>query len=561
MFRRIGWQVLLVGIGFLVALSVLAYMATTYTTEFRPAPGGTYVEGVGGYPQSLNPLLSFYNDADSDVVALTFSGLTRLNLRGEIEPDLAVGWEIDASGITYTFRLNRNIVWHDGYPFTADDVIFTTELLQDPDYPGRPDIGELWRSVEVIGIDDYTVRFVLREPYAPFLDYTTIGIVPRHILSGVSAADLARVDFNREPVGTGPFRVMEVETEDGRIAAVTLKRFPRYHGRRSYLENVVLRFYPTSRAAFEAYQDGLVEGISRIPTSLLPEAFEEEDLALFTAPTPEMAMIYFNHVVTDTLPFNNANVRRALFQSLDRQAIVDDILMGQAVLPQTPLLPGTWAYTTEGVPTYPYDVERAQMLLAVAGWRRDAVTETLRNDAGIPFAFSLISSNDPQDLAIAQAVADQWAGLGISVTVEAVPPLALSGVLDSRAYEVALARLMIPGDPDPYPFWHETQALAGQGQNYAGFQNRRISEVIEQARITVRRDERIRLYQEFQQIFMDEVPALPLYVPVYTYALDVRVNGGQIGPLMSPGDRFLTIADWYVLQRRVVASQLQDGSQ
>jgi peptide/nickel transport system substrate-binding protein len=172
----------------------------------------------------------------------------------------------------------------------------------------------------------------------------------------------------------------------------------------------------------------------------------------------------------------------------------------------------------------------------------------------------MIASNDPQDQAVAQAVAEQWGTLGISVTVEPVPPLALSGVLDSRTYEVALARLMVPGDPDPYPFWHETQALAGQGQNYAGFQHRRISEVIEQARITVRRDERLRFYREYQQLFMEEVPALPLYVPVYTYALDVRVNGGQIGPLMSPGDRFLTIADWYVLQRRVVASQLQDGS-
>ncbi|MGC9348623.1 MAG: peptide ABC transporter substrate-binding protein [Anaerolineae bacterium] len=559
MFRRIGWQVLLVGIGFLVAASILAYMASTYTTEFRPAPGGTYVESVGGYPQSLNPLLSFYNDADNDVVALVFSGLTRLDMHGDVVPDLATGWEIEETGITYTFQLNRDVLWHDGYPFTASDVVFTTELLQDPDYPGPPDIGELWRSVEVTQIDRYTVQFVLREPYAPFLDYTTIGLLPEHILDGTTAADLTRLDFNREPVGTGPFRFSSLELGDGHISAVTLKRFSRYYGEDAFLETIVLRFYPTPRAAFEAYQDGLVEGVARITLDLLPEAFAAPDLRLYSASTSEMAMIYLNHLVTDTLPFADRRVRQALYYGLDREALVSDVMMGQAVLPQSPLLPGTWAYATEGVPSYDYDPAQAETLLSDAGWRRDAVTETLRNETGQPLSFSLAAANEPQNLAVARSVAEYWQRLGISVTVEAVPPLALSGVLDSRTYEAALARLVIPGDPDPYPFWHETQALPGQGQNYAGFRHRRMSELVEQARITVKRDERLQLYREFQQLFMEEVPALPLYVPIYTYAMDTRVNGGQLGPLMRPGDRFLTVSDWYVLQRRVVAAQ-QEGA-
>jgi peptide/nickel transport system substrate-binding protein len=531
-------------------------MATTYTTEFRPAPGGTYVESVGGYPQSLNPLLSFYNDADRDVVSLVFGGLTRLNMRGEVEPDLAVGWEIREPGITYTFSLNRNIVWHDGYPFTANDVVFTLSLLQDPDYPGPPDVGELWRTVEVTKIDDYTVQFVLREPYAPFLDYTTIGILPEHRLKGISAAELTRLDFNREPIGTGPFRLMEMELGEGHISSITLKRFPRYYGRGTFLENVILRFYPTPHAAYEAYQDGVVEGVARVPLDLLPEAFAEPNLRLFSAPTAEMTMIYLNELLTDTLPFDDVRVRRALYYALDRQALVDSVLMGQAVLPATPLIPGTWAYTTEGVPAYEQNLERAWELMSEAGWRRATITDSLRNAGGTPLAFALTASNDPLDIAVAEAVAEQWSRLGVSVTIQAVPPLALSGVLDSRIYAAAVARLVVPGDPDPYPFWHETQALAGQGQNYAGFQNRRISELVEQARVTSRRDERVAFYQEFQQLFMEELPALPLYVPVYTYALDTRVNGGQLGPLMHSGDRFLTVPDWYVLRRRVVASQL-----
>ena len=203
MFRRIGWQVLLIGIGLLVVASVLAYASSTYTTEFRPAHGGTYVEAVQGYPQLFNPLLSFYNDAEADVVSLVFSGLTDLDMRGEVVPDLATGWQVDERGITYTFKLNRNVMWHDGYPFSADDVIYTVKLLQDPEFPGPSDIGRLWRSVEVDRVDDYTVRFVLPEPYAPFLDYTTIGILPAHLLEDVSAAELSQSDFSKRPVGTG----------------------------------------------------------------------------------------------------------------------------------------------------------------------------------------------------------------------------------------------------------------------------------------------------------------------------------------------------------------------
>ncbi|MFP4345985.1 MAG: ABC transporter substrate-binding protein [Anaerolineales bacterium] len=554
MFRRIGWQILLVGVGFLLAAGMLAYLAATYTTEFRPAPGGTYVESVAGFPQTLNPLLSFYNDADSDVTALVFSGLTRMNLRSEVEPDLAQGWEIDPQGITYTFRLNPRALWHDGTPVSADDVLFTVELLADPDYPGPADIGALWQSVRAEKVNDLTVRFILSEPYAPFLDYTTVGLLPAHLLEGIRATDLPVLEFNRAPVGSGPFRLTEVEVDEGQVTMVTLKRFLRYYGREHLLENVVLRFYPTARAAFEAYEEGLVEGVARVPPALLPEAWEQGELNLYSAPTAEMAMLYFNTTVTRTQSLGDSRVRRALLYGLDRQALVDEVLMGQAVVPLTPLLPGTWAYEPETGEAYGYDQERAQTLLAEAGWTRESVTGTLRNAGGEPLTFSLLVADDPQDYALGEVIALQWARLGISTTIEAVPPLARNGRLDARLYEAALAHFAIPGDPDPYTFWHQTQIEVG-GQNYAGFDHRRLSEVVEQARITIDRDARRELYREFQQILMEEVPAIPLYVPIYTYAVDEQVQQVQLGPLMRSGDRFRNIEDWFVLQRRVIVSE------
>ncbi len=552
MFRRIGWQVLLVGAGFLLTVAILAYLGSTYATEFRPAPGGTYVESVGGYPDTLNPLLSFYNDADSDIAALVFSGLTRMGPHNEVEPDLALGWEIDPTGITYTFRLNRDALWHDGMYVTADDVLFTVSLLQDPDYPGPRDIAELWRSVKAIKVDDYTVQFVLDQVYAPFLDYTTVGLLPAHALEGIGGADLPQLEFNRHPIGTGPFRVTDVEVTEGQITAVMLKRFQRYYGEVPYLENVVLRFYPTPRAAFEAYQAGEVEGVARIPVELLPEAFAEETLKLHSAPIAEMVMVYLNETITETVPFDRRRVRQALYFGLDRQALVDEVLLGQAILPESPLLPGTWAYTLEDVPRYDYEPARAEVLLGEEGWRRSP--EGWMTDAqGRVLHFSLMAANNYDDVAMAQAVADQWVRLGVSVTVQVVPPLALGGALETRSYEAALVHLVIPGDPDPYPLWHESKVNVGQ--NYAGFKHRRISEIVEQARITVDREERSRLYHEFQQLFMEELPALPLYIPIYTYGVDERVQGEQMGPLTRTGDRFRTIAQWYVLQRRVIVSE------
>ena len=143
----------------------------------------------------------------------------------------------------------------------------------------------MWRTVEVSQLDDYTVQFVLEEPYAPFLDFTTIGILPYHKLNGIVASQLPDHAFNRQPIGTGPFRLIEVVTTEAQITEVTFKRFSRYYGKPHILENIILRFYPTPRAAFDAYQDGVVEGVSRITQDLLPIAFAEEDLQLYSAPT------------------------------------------------------------------------------------------------------------------------------------------------------------------------------------------------------------------------------------------------------------------------------------
>jgi peptide/nickel transport system substrate-binding protein len=551
--RYIRWQILLILLGGVLVGILLTYLSVNYTTVLRPGHGGTYVEGIAGYPQYLNPLLSGNGGVDRDICALMFSGLTRLNERGEVEPDLARGWEVTLDGLTYTFYLRSNAYWHDGNPVTADDVVFTIGLLQDDDFPGPPELGaSVWQGVTVEKVDRRTVRFVLSEPYAPFLDQTTVGILPSHLLRGIPVARLAAAQFNLNPVGSGPFQLAEIEVESGLITSMVLEQSSRYYGARPYLDRVQFRFYPSDQTALNGYEAGEVEGIARITIPDLPRARALPSLNLFSAQMAEYAIVFLNLGRPDLTFFQEPEVRQALLYALDRQQIIDDVLEGQAVVAHSPLIPGTWAYKDD-IPHYEYAPDRANGLLNNAEWIQRAADGGLRRKDGQLLSFTLLTSSEPERMRTAQMLAEQWAAIGITVTVETASPLEVREALERRDFEAILVHLSTPGDPDPYPFWHQAQIEGGQ--NYAGFDHRRISEVIEQARVITNRERRKELYDEFQETFAQQVPALLLYVPIYTYGIDARIHDPQIGPLTHPSDRFRTISDWWIVPRRVFVSE------
>jgi peptide/nickel transport system substrate-binding protein len=583
--KHIRWQILLVlvGVGLLVAL--LVYVALNFTTVWVPSRGGTYVEGLAGTPQFINPLLCQTYEADRDLCALVFNGLTRMQHDGKVEEDLAEDWDVSPDGLTYTFYLRPGVRWQDGTLFTAADVVFTIELLQDSNYPGRPDWGELWRTVTVTEIDARTVQFELAQPFAPFLDYTTIGILPRHVLQGVSTSELLNHPFNLQPVGTGIYSVSEIVTDDstepssraqaeglaeatGRISHVILQANPFYFRPKPLITRIQFKFYPSYQTVYQAYLDGEVQGIGRVAPENLADAQANPDLQLFTSTLPQYSLIYLN-LTSETAPFlAEREVRQALLYALDRQALIDQVLDGQAIVAHSPVLPDSWAYDPT-IPIYEYDREKAVDLLEEAGWQAAgvtaspavSVTTTLTPTVGAwlkegrSLSFSLLVPDDPLRVAIAQEIAQQWALAGIRVNVEPVATGLLAERLKPRHYQAALADLNLTpgGDPDPYPFWHQAQ-IEPPGQNYAGYDDRDMSEILETARLTPDREARKELYYEFQQLFAQDVPAILLYHPVYTYAVDHYVYGVHVGPIVRPGDRFLGVADWYVNLRRVIRS-------
>jgi peptide/nickel transport system substrate-binding protein len=544
--KHIRWQVLiaLVGIAFLSV--VLVFLALSTTLEEHPDFGGTYTEGLAGRPNAINPIFSQYNDVDRDLVALVFTGLTRADESGVLKPDLASKWTISPDSLVITFTLRADVYWHDGARFDAEDVLFTIRAMQDPAYKGPPDLGAFWRTVSVSQIDEATVRFQLTQPYAPFLNYTTIGLLPAHLLRDVPPGDLFQHPFNRRPVGTGPFQLTELTA-----SRALLDSNPRFYGARPYLSRVQFRFYPDYESIFTAYNREEIEGISRILPAHLSRASNLNRIKLYNARLAGYTLIFLN---LSKIPFQDKQVRQAMLYAINRQRLIGDVLQGQGLPAASPIEPDTWAYDTALSP-YPFDVNKAKALLDAAGWKdldNDGIVEKDKQ----PLAFTLTTNDDPTRVAMANEIAKGWQAIGIKATVQSVPgSLIVQNVLRPRQFDAVLYEWRtLSSDPDQYENWHQTQipGATGQGQNYSGLNDRDISEALEAARKTNDPTKRAELYRRFQELFADRVPALLLYHPVYMYGIDARVRGVQLAPMLVPSDRFRNIAQWYLKTKRVV---------
>ena len=558
---RLRWQ-LIIALGGLILIAALLLTQVPGPDQASPEPvrGGTYAEAIVGTPMRLNPVLDDYNQVDRDVDRLVYTGLVRFDGQGVPQPDLAENWAISADGLTYTVTLRSDAVWHDGVPVTSDDVIYTFSKLQDADYPGPADLHAMWQQISLTRIDGRTVQFKLPEAFAPFLDYLSVGLLPDHLLRGVSAADLVNHPVNLQPIGTGPFRFVSFEVKDGSIKRVSLAAFDDYYGQPPYLERVDLHFFATQEEALQAYQSGDVQGIAGLTGEILQSLLADPEMNTYSARLPSAGVVFLNTRHPEKTFLGDKSVRQALLLAVNRQSIIDRFLGGQAIVATGPVLPGTWAYA-QALSPLSYDPERAASLLDEAGWAVpvgavEGSPEYVRASEDLPLAFTLVHADEPVHAAIAQALQEYWGRIGVVVTLRAVPPSALlTDYLKPREFEAVLTDLDLSRypDPDPYPFWHDSQAEAGQ--NYSGFNDRNTSIWLEQARTTPDTTTRSELYRSFQYRFQDQMPSLFLYHPVYTTAVATQMQGVTIGPMVDPSDRFGGIEGWYTFARRARAQE------
>jgi peptide/nickel transport system substrate-binding protein len=554
--RKLIWQIVIV----VVALAAIAFLLLRQqpslqpvSPEVKPSSGGIYSEALIGTFNRLNPVLDYTNQVDQDVDRLIFSTLLYFDDRGLPVNDLIESMGISQNGQNYNISIRPNAVWHDGEPLTSDDIVFTVDLMRSEDLPIPEDIRSLWEEIEVEALDEHTLQFRLPEPYAPFLDYLNFGILPEHLLGDLSPEEIIDADFNLQPVGSGPFRFDHFLVDEDQNTGVQLSAFENYYREPAFLEQFIFKYYPDSESAIKAYQAGEVLGISQVTNDILQQALAEPNLNLHSGQVPLLSMVFLNLDDPQVPFFQDVEIRRALLMGIDRQRIVTQLNQGQATLAHGPIFPGSWAYY-DGVEKIDYDPAGAINILRAAGYTIPASGSQVRtNGEGQTLSFELVHPQGEKYEQLATAIAADWEALGVQANLVAVPAdELLNDYLDPRNYQAALVDINLTRspDPDPYPFWDQAQITTGQ--NYSQWNDRQASEYLEQARIELDRAERIRLYNNFQVRFATDLPALPLYYPIYNYGIDQRINGVTIGSLYQASDRFANVTDWFLLAERSI---------
>ena len=533
---RSRWLLPLTVASGVVVLGALWY-TTSHSSKVRPTlTVAVYSEGVAGAYNRINPLYDSFNEVDSDLTALIFSGLTRLGANGEVLPNLAESWEISSDELTYTFRLRPNVTWHDGQPFTADDVLFTYGAIRVPGFRGEPGLKELIRSLTVSKIDDTTVELHLNQPFAPLAAHLSVGILPAHLLEGLDADALYDGPFNQKPVGTGPFRLVDISAD-----RAVLDANPSYHFGEPKLGRFELRFYPDEPSLLKALED------DEVRSAFFRSPLSSDDLWSIGGMS-DRQVLRLSSTISTLLYFNNSasllqdrRVRQALAYATDRDRVIATAVEGQAIRADSPLPAGTWAYSAV-LDRYAYDPGHAAKPLDEAGWTMQSTGVRARE--GEEMRLTIVTNEDPQRLAVAQAIAASWSSLGVATAVMTYPPtVLLRDLLTPRLFVVALYGFDGGPDPDPYPAYHTSQATPG-GDNLSGFSSPDSDILLQTARQTSDTATRLALYRQFQEVFAGEVPSLPLYHRTYTYVIGKELEGVGQPVLFNSSSRFCDVREW-----------------
>lgn len=518
---------ILVGIASLTSLYALEQSLLVQ----MPTYGGSLTEGAVGSPQFINPLLAI-SDADRDLSSLAYAGLMGLSDTGSFVPVLAENYTVSSDGKTYDFTLRKNAKFSDGTLVTADDVIFTVEKAQNPAL--KSPVYSNWSGVSVKMIDQHTVRFTLPKPYAPFLGLTTLGILPARLWRNISNAEFPFSNLQTNPVGSGPFKVANVSRDaSGLIKRVSFVYNPYYVLGRPYLDNIHFNFYSRNEDLARALASGSAESVHGVSTN-----------GVLTAPYARVFGVFFNS--DEKKVYARAEVRKALSLALNRQAIVDTVLDGYATAIIGPVPPGKNVVQTE-IPQSDDPTAAAADVLKTSGWTYDGSTRTWKNTSAkqVLDRITIRTSNVPELKNVASAVKADWEQLGIPTDIELYEPGdLLQNVIRPRKYEALLYGMVIDRDQDLYAFWH-SQGRNDPGLNISLYANKTVDALLEEARGSTNQRVRATNLQKIENTIAAEYPAAFMYAPNFTYAVPDDLKGVILPQIITPADRFATVASWY----------------
>lgn len=544
-FSASGRALFLFFSGLLILSTVaLVYLLNAQFLIAAPARGGALSEGIIGAPRFINPVLAL-SDADHDLSALVYSGLLKAAPEGGYVPDLAQSYAVSDEGRVYTFTLKPDATFHDGTPVTASDVVFTIAKTQDPQLksPERAN----WNSVTVEEIDAHTVRFTLKQAYAPFVENVTLGILPKHLWQSTTAEDMTFSNLNSNPIGSGPFMVSTVSRNSSGIPTTyTLTAFAAYALGEPYLTHLTFNFYKNESDLLEALQSGAIETASGIS----PAALADLDTTVDRSPLNRVFAVFFNQNQSEVL--RDKAVRQALNSAINRHELVSEVLGGYGTPidgPIPPVILGTPAADT--MSDTASAVAAAQQMLVDAGWETgpdgifQKTTGTGSEARTLSLSFSLATGNVPELRAAAEYVRKTWAEMGARVEVQVYDQGDLSqNIIRPRKYDALLFGEVVGREMDLFAFWDSSQRV-DPGLNVALYANATADKLLAQLRQTADPATRTSLYEQFAAELRRDIPAVFLYAPDFVYIIPKDLQGLDLKFIETPSDRFLSAHQWH----------------
>ncbi|MAF59234.1 hypothetical protein CL631_00070 [bacterium] len=512
-----------------------------------PARGGALSEGIVGFPRFINPVLAT-TDADRDLTALIYSGLLRATPEGLLTPDLAENYSISEDGLTYSFVIKEDAVFHDGKPVTADDVVFTILRAQDPALksPKRAN----WDGVSVEKIDEREISFTLNRPYAPFLENTTIGILPSHIWRVVESDQFPFSDRNTEPVGSGPYKVDKIERNNSGVPELyILKSFNNYSLGEPFISTLTFKFYTGEDELLRSYERGKIDSLNSIASESLRQINPKRTEKV---PLPRMFAVFFNQ--NQAQIFSNFEVRKALEAVIDKRKIVSEVLGGYATMVDSPIPPGLLPRSTtpdEKTFNEKEKLEEGKEILEKSGWKFDEEENLWKHSKKGILSFSLATSNVKELKAVSQIIKESWEKLGIDVNLQIFAVGDLNqNIIRPRKYDALLFGEIVGRELDLFAFWHSSQRN-DPGLNIALYANIDADAFLEKGRTAT--DKRIQFdaYRDFEKEVKVDSPAIFLYSPDFIYIVPERIKGLSLGSVTTPAERFLNVHEWYIKTDRV----------
>lgn len=530
----------------LSAFALVGHANDRISTEV-PTKGGEIVEGGVGTPRFVNPVLAL-TPTDEDLTILVYSGLVRA-IDGEFMPDLAEGFEISDDGTTYTFHLRDGLVFHDGTPLTAEDVLFTVALVQDPDVksPRRAD----WDGVAARAPDPRTIVFTLPHAYAPFIEIATLGILPEEHWKDVPASELPFHALNTRPIGSGPYAMHDVELDSaGAPLEYRLRAYAGFTLGEPNISRITYRSYPNEDELFRAFDEGDISSfLAQSPKSV--QQYQRDEGVFHSVALSRIFGIFLNQNQASVLA--DAAVREALDAAIDKEKIVAEVLGGFGEPIDGPVPAGILP-TATSTPGTDHAAD-ARAILQSGGWTlRDAnatTTQSHWSKGGTVLEIRLSIPDTAEIVETAEAVADAWRTAGIGVELEVYPLSEFNQtVLRPRQYDAILFGEVVGRSLDLFPFWHSSQRN-DPGLNFSLYTNSEADRALSAARSATDRAARETSIRALLAQLDEDAPAVFLYSPEAAYLLPSSVNGVQIDPVMTAAERFTEIHTWYRDTERV----------